>query len=89
MILCNVTIITQPILVTVSLNAVIDAYVDTEETYTISGMTQTLTHNPVFIYGVYLEGQRLTAGQRYSQVGTTITFDQDYSGMSVTISYKY
>ena len=89
MIECSIQIITQPLQISVEFPVTIDAYVDIEETYTISGLTQTVAHNPVFIYGVYLEGQRLTNGSRYTQVGTTITFDQDYSGMSVVISYKY
>lgn len=66
------------------------AYTEIEETFTISGSSQVLTHAPIGVSNHYIEGQRATLGQRIvSIVGNLITFDADYTGLSLTSVYKY
>ncbi len=60
-----------------------------EDTQSITGTTMTLANTPTFIYGVYLNGQRLTKTTDYSIVGAVITFVQTLATDSVTVVYKY
>ena len=64
-------------------------YMDTAENYTVTGLTQTILQTPVFIYGVFLNGQRLTVTTDYTIVGTTITFNTALAADLVTIVYNY
>ncbi|CAK0770552.1 hypothetical protein CCP3SC1AL1_510007 [Gammaproteobacteria bacterium] len=60
-----------------------------EDTQTITGTTMVLTQTPTFIYGVFLNGQRLTLTVDYTVSGATITFLVALVADSVTVSYKY
>jgi hypothetical protein len=60
-----------------------------EENYTVTGTTQTILQTPVFIYGVFLNGQRLTVTTDYIVAGTTITFINALASDSVTVVYSY
>lgn len=62
---------------------------DTAENYTVTGTTQTILQTPVFIYGVFLNGQRLTVTTDYTVAGTTITFINALASDSVTVVYSY
>lgn len=62
---------------------------DTAENYTVTGLTQTILQTPVFIYGVFLNGQRLTVTTDYTVAGTTITFVNSLAADLVTIVYNY
>lgn len=62
---------------------------DTAETYTVTGLTQSLLHTPSFVYGVFMNGQRLTNTVDYTISGTTITFVNSLSADSITIVYSY
>lgn len=62
---------------------------DTAENYTVTGLTQTILQTPVFIYGVFLNGQRLTVTTDYTVAGTTITFVNALAADLVTIVYSY
>lgn len=62
---------------------------DTAENYTVTGTTQTILQTPVFIYGVFLNGQRLTVTTDYTIVGTTITFNTALAADLVTVVYSY
>lgn len=93
MILCAVQIITQPLLVTVALNATLEVYLDKSETFTITGSTQQLTQVPVFAYGYYIDGQKVKVGgagaRILSIVNGLVTFDADYTGSDFEAVYKY
>lgn len=63
---------------------------DTADTNTnLSGTTFTLTHIPVFITGVFLNGQRLTLTTDYTVSGTTITFNNALANDIVVVVYSY
>ncbi len=62
---------------------------DTEETFTVTGTTQALSNTPSFIYGVYMNGQRLTLAIDYTITTNTITFTNAMASDSITVSYKY
>jgi hypothetical protein len=64
-------------------------YMDTAENYTVTGTTQSVLQTPVFIYGVFLNGQRLTVTTDYTVSGTTITFNTALASDLVTIVYNY
>lgn len=61
----------------------------TEDTSTITGTGYVLSNIPLFIYGVYKNGQRLTLTTDYTIVGATITFIESLIADSITVSYKY
>lgn len=63
--------------------------VSTVENYTVTGTTQAILHAPVFIYGVFLNGQRLTETIDYTVAGTTITFVNSLAADLVNIVYSY
>ena len=63
--------------------------VDTEDTQTITGTSMVLPNTPVFIYGVYRNGVRLTLTTDYSIAVATITFVDTLAAESITVSYKY
>ena len=60
-----------------------------EDTQTVTGTSMVLTQTPTFIYGVFLNGQRLTLTVDYTVSGATITFLVALVADSVTVSYKY
>lgn len=62
---------------------------DTAENYTVTGLTKTLLNIPVFIYGVFMNGQRLTLGVDYTINGSTITFNTALVADLITIVYNY
>lgn len=62
---------------------------ETAETYTVTGTTQSITQTPNFIFGVFLNGQKLTLTTDYTVSGTTITFVTALSSDIVTIVYNY
>lgn len=55
---------------------------------TITGTTLTIPQTPVFIYGVYLNGQKLTLITDYSVVANVITFVNSLSADLVSVVYK-
>jgi len=65
------------------------AATDTEDTQSITGTSMVLTHTPAFIYGVYMNGQRLTLTTDYTVAADTITFGFALAADSVTVVYKY
>lgn len=81
----------------------IAAYLNPNSTYTLSSMatdtadsntsfsgtTFTLSHTPVFITGVFLNGQRLTLTTDYTVSGTTITFNNALANDIVVVVYSY
>ena len=60
-----------------------------EDTQTITGTTMVLANSPTFIYGVYLNGQRLTKTVDYTITTNTVTFLVALVADSVTVVYKY
>lgn len=62
---------------------------NTEDTESVTGTSMVLTNTPTFIYGVFLNGQRLTLTVDYTVLGATITFLVALDSDSVTVSYKY
>lgn len=63
---------------------------DTADSNTnLSGTTFTLSHTPVFITGVFLNGQRLTLTTDYTVSGTTITFNNALANDIVVVVYSY
>lgn len=62
---------------------------DTVETYTVTGTTQAILHTPTFIYGVFMNGQRLALTTDYTISGTTITFVNALDSDSITVVYSY
>lgn len=55
---------------------------------TITGTTFVIPQTPTFIYGVYLNGQKLTVGTDYSVVGNIITFVNTLTAELVSVVYK-
>lgn len=63
---------------------------NTEETSgSFSGTALELSNTPIFIYGVYLNGQRLTVAVDYTITANIITFTSTLAGDSVTVVYRY
>lgn len=62
---------------------------ETAETYTVTGTTQIILHTPNFIFGVFLNGQKLTLTTDFTISGTTITFINALASDIVTIVYNY
>jgi len=61
-----------------------------EDAQTVTGATMTLTQTPTFVFGVYLNGQRLTKTTDYTVATNVVTFVSftpaaDY----ITAVYKY
>lgn len=59
------------------------------ETYTVTGTSQAILHTPLVIYGVFMNGQRLTLTTDYTITGTTITFVNAMASDSISITYAY
>ena len=55
---------------------------------TVTGSTVTLPQTPVFIYGVYKNGQKLTVTTDYSIAGNTITFVNALAADLISTVYK-
>lgn len=72
---------------TYTLNAVVTDTADSNANF--SGTTFTLSHTPVFITGVFLNGQRLTLTTDYTVSGTTITFNNALANDIVVVVYSY
>lgn len=64
-------------------------YTETAETYTVTGTTQSILHTPHFIFGVYMNGQRLTLTTDYTVTGTTITFVTALASDTIVVVYNY
>lgn len=62
---------------------------ETVETYTVTGTTQTILQTPNFVFGVFMNGQKLTLTTDYSITGTTITFVNTLAADIITIVYNY
>jgi len=60
-----------------------------EETQTITGTSMVLSSTPIIIYGVYMNGQRLTKTTDYSIVTNTITFIITMAADSITVVYTH
>lgn len=61
-----------------------------EEAQTVTGATMTLIRTPTFVFGVYLNGQRLTKTTDYTVATNVVTFVSfvpaaDY----ITVVFKY
>lgn len=61
-----------------------------EEAQTVTGATMTLIRTPTFVFGVYLNGQRLTKTTDYTVAANVVTFVSftpaaDY----ITVVFKY
>jgi hypothetical protein len=59
------------------------------EDYTVIGTTQTITQTPIAIFGVYMNGQKLTLTTDYTISGTTITFVNAMASDLISIVYAY
>jgi hypothetical protein len=64
-------------------------FTDVENTQTITGTSITLPNTPTFIYGVFMNGQRLTLTTDYTISTNTITLTTAADSDSFTIIYKY
>ena len=62
---------------------------DVDDSQTITGTTMTLANTPTFVYGIYMNGQRLVKTADYSISGVTITFTFTASADSMVAVYKY
>ena len=62
---------------------------ETAETYTVTGTSQTILQTPNFIFGVFMNGQKLTLTTDYTVSGTTITFVDAKAADIITIVYNY
>lgn len=60
-----------------------------EENQTITGTSMVLTFTPIIIYGVYMNGQRLTTTIDYSIITNTITFITTMAADSITVVYTH
>ncbi len=60
-----------------------------DDSQTITGTTMTLANSPTFVYGVYLNGQRLTLTADYTISTVTVTFGWALAADKVTVVYKY
>lgn len=60
-----------------------------ESAQTITGLTMTLPNTPTFVFGVYLNGQRLTKTSDYTVTTVTVTFAEALVADRVTVVYKY
>lgn len=76
-------------LVPVPLSVTSIASTDVESNQTITGTSIVLPNTPTFIYGVFMNGQRLTTTTDYSITGATITLVNAASSDLFTITYKY
>jgi hypothetical protein len=59
------------------------------EDYTVTGTTQSVAQTPVAIFGVYMNGQKLTITSDYTISGTTITFVNAMANDLISIVYAY
>ena len=64
-------------------------YTETAEAYTVTGTTQSILHTPHFIFGVFMNGQRLTLTTDYTVSGTTITFVNALASDVIVVVYNY
>jgi len=64
-------------------------FTDVENTQTITGTSIILPNTPNFIYGVFMNGQRLTLTVDYTISTNTITLTTAADSDSFTIIYKY
>ena len=62
---------------------------ETVETYAVTGTTQSILQTPNFVFGVFMNGQKLTLTTDYSITGTTITFVNTLAADIITIVYNY
>lgn len=62
---------------------------DIDETFTVTGTTQALGNTPLFVYGIYLNGQRLINTIDYTISGNTITFTNPLASDKISAVYKY
>ncbi len=60
-----------------------------DDSQTITGTTMTLTNTPTFVFGVYLNGQRLTVTTDYTIATVTVTFAEALVADKVSVVYKY